>query len=69
MNHVIVIKIGKGLTDYETDRREIQKKSEILARQFPAGKRTRSRLVRHVHGADFGLYVVGKHNHLMPTNK
>ena len=69
MNRVIVIKIGKGLTLYETDRRKIQEKSKILANQFHAGQRTRSLVSGHVHGADFGLYVVGQYHNLMPKRK
>ena len=66
---VIVIKIGKGLIDYETDRRKVQEKSEVLADQLDAGKRTRSRVNGHVYCGDAGVYVVGKHNRLTRKSK
>jgi hypothetical protein len=67
--YVIVIKIGKGLIDYETNRRKVQAKSKILADQLPAGKRTRPRVNGHVYGGDPGVYVVGKHNRITRKSK
>jgi len=34
--------MGKAIVFYETDKRKIQEKREILAHNLPAGKRTRS---------------------------
>ena len=51
--------MGKVFISYETDRRKIQKKSEILTCPIPAVDRTGSPLFRFIRVAGDYLRVVG----------